>query len=48
MMVVNCFCRIVDRRKALGLISSWNHPGFPRLLKFLKKKEKKENSPKKF
>ena len=24
MMMMNCFCRMVDRRKVLSLISSWD------------------------
>ena len=26
MMMMNCFCGMVDQRKACSLISSWNHP----------------------
>ena len=25
MMMMNCFCGMVDRRKAVSLISSWDH-----------------------
>ena len=25
MMMMNCFCAMVDRRKAFSLISSWDH-----------------------
>ena len=25
MMMMNCFCGMVDRQKAFGLISSWDH-----------------------
>ena len=25
MMIINCFCGMVDRRKVFSLISSWDH-----------------------
>ena len=52
MMIVNCFCGMVDRLKAVSLISSRDHCMLKSLIysphcSFLKKKKKKEKKRKK-